>query len=337
MRGKAGRRRGGGGGRRGPPRRAGSLGGGRDRPASLGPEAYAGMELGAALGREAHFARACRELAVVLAELHGAAPKVLQQQMFRDALAAVRAFASHRNHKSAGAMGALAEAVEQTLPRKKAMRFVRELKEVEIIKRRQADKGRGRPAGDATGDVLPLGVLEMVFGRLDAYSLAMCLGVNKRWHACASKDAFWLSHYRSTFQDSPKKAGGGGGAPATSSSSPGRGLGLYWVREYSKRTRRGGHVWASHRAACRNCGELFWLSSFPPSPWTFSCSPSASPSLHQHVPIHVPINAICSYVASYSSSSSEDDSDSSDDEFVQMGNSLERLRFSNNPRGPPPR
>ena len=295
------------------------------------------MELGAALGREAHFARACRELAVVLAELHGAAPKVLQQQMFRDALAAVRAFASHRNHKSAGAMGALAEAVEQTLPRKKAMRFVRELKEVEIIKRRQADKGRGRPAGDATGDVLPLGVLEMVFGRLDAYSLAMCLGVNKRWHACASKDAFWLSHYRSTFQDSPKKAGGGGGAPATSSSSPGRGLGLYWVREYSKRTRRGGHVWASHRAACRNCGELFWLSSFPPSPWTFSCSPSASPSLHQHVPIHVPINAICSYVASYSSSSSEDDSDSSDDEFVQMGNSLERLRFSNNPRGPPPR
>ena len=234
-------------------------------------------------------------------------------------------------------MGALAEAVEQTLPRKKAMRFVRELKEVEIIKRRQADKGRGRPAGDAAGDVLPLGVLEMVFGRLDAYSLAMCLGVNKRWHACASKDAFWLSHYRSTFQDSPKKAGGGGGAPATSSSSPGRGLGLYWVREYSKRTRRGGHVWASHRAACRNCGELFWLSSFPPSPWTFSCSPSASPSLHQHVPIHVPINAICSYVASYSSSSSEDDSDSSDDEFVQMGNSLERLRFSNNPRGPPPR
>ncbi|XP_024518644.1 F-box protein At5g52880-like [Selaginella moellendorffii] len=142
---------------------------------------YSSLRLGEALNRRCDYARACKELAVLLKQAYGIAPKSLQAALFQDLLAAFRILQDHP-WCSAGdfsAASALLQASDSVLPKHKKGLAAGEFRKAAISLQRSS---KNQSELDESCQ-LPVDVLVHVFSFLDPISLATAGCVCRSWNS----------------------------------------------------------------------------------------------------------------------------------------------------------
>ncbi|KAI5069171.1 hypothetical protein GOP47_0015472 [Adiantum capillus-veneris] len=263
---------------------------------------YEALELRAALSRRIDYEQACKELTLILQRVYASAPKKLQILVFEDVLYAVHRLSELETSLHLLAVTKLVQAAENVLPRQRKIQVGSEFKHAAVTHRRhnKAVESESCGFGDLAKDILIV-----IFGHLDARSLAGAATVCRFWNTAASDELIWKKLFNVSFKNfiSEKRLGIDQGLQAD------RNQPISWrVRFKETASRNPSWFYASNRAFCMSCARPIWLEDrLKCMPFCCFCG-SGHRKLKPLAPIQV-AQFLLEELTSGSSSSSDSDSD----------------------------
>ncbi|MCO5568754.1 hypothetical protein L7F22_022454 [Adiantum nelumboides] len=157
---------------------------------------YEALELRTALSRRSDYRQACSELSSILQRGYRIAPKKLQILIFEEVLYAVHRLCELETSLHLLAVTKLVQAAENVLPRQRKIQVLSEFKQAAVTHWRckRVLESEGCGFGDLATDNLIV-----IFGHLDARSLARAAAVCRLWNRAASDEMLWAKLFRNSF------------------------------------------------------------------------------------------------------------------------------------------